>query len=87
MNIDFNNVRRQALAAYGDLVRTLKYHTDVKGRIAVDRCEIRSAVDDLRSAIIAIAASYQAGDPDCRCVLKESEIVPWLYLEDEVEGE
>jgi len=79
MNIDFNNVRRQAIAAYSSLVRTLRAHTK-DSQIVVDVCEIETAMDDLRSALVGIGATYEPGNDDFQCVLLD-ERVPVLEEE------
>ncbi len=86
MQVDFNNVRRQALAAYGGLVRTLKDRTDETGRITVERREIENDMENLRYTLVTIALTYEPDDPEFQDVLGD-EIVPSLCDEDEAEAE
>lgn len=63
MKIDFNNVRRSAIANYNDAVRSLP-----------DDCSnsFRRAMKDLRMDLVAIAATYVPDEPDFACVLDDN---------------
>lgn len=85
MQVDFNNIRRTALAAYTGLVNTLKDKTDETGRIEVDRRVIEDDMETLRMALVTIALTYEPGDDEFRDVLGY-DIIPSL-LEAEVSHE
>lgn len=40
MNVDFNHIRRVALASYADLVNILRAHMDESGDIRVRRSDV-----------------------------------------------
>ena len=73
MNIDFNNVRRQACFAYDALADKLNSKLDgYKKRTATfDADDIQEEMDELRAYIGAIACSYQPDDPDFKDVFSE----------------
>ena len=89
MKIDFNNVRRMAIQNYSELVKMLNSGIDCgngKGMIVVAVQEIKDIMENLRSDLIAIGATYD--DPpneDFVCVLKEDEIIPVFDPEPEEE--
>lgn len=81
MNIDFNNVRRQAIAAYSGLVQTIKGRMDESHRVELQRFEIEDDMENLRSALVGIALTHVEGNDDFQDVLGDA-IVPSL-CEDE----
>ncbi len=82
MKIDFNNVRRRALASYSGLVRTLKDRTE-DGQVKVSLWEIESDMENLRSALVGIALTHEPGNAEFADVLGDGEIVPSLFDEEE----
>lgn len=83
MNIDFNNVRRQAVAAYSGLVRTIKSRTR-HGTIKIEQREIEDDMENLRQCLVVIALAHVEDDPGFADVLGD-EILPSLC--DDEEGE
>jgi hypothetical protein len=73
MKIDFNNVRRQAIAAYSRVVRKLRAHTE-GGQMSIDVCEIETDMDDLRSALVGIGATFEPGNAEFECVLTDERL-------------
>lgn len=71
MEIDFNNVRRQACIAYDELVNELNAAKEHEGYMLIDPNDIQERLDDLRGTIGAIAMSYEEGDPDVKDVYHE----------------
>lgn len=86
MNIDFNNVRRKAIACYSGLVRTLKAKTDETGRITVERYQIEDDMENLCDALVAIALTHDPGNLEFQDVLGD-ERVPSLCDEEEERGD
>jgi hypothetical protein len=76
MKIDFNNVRKQALVSLEKLIKQHEY--------AVLNCAsnhdkpyilgLGNYINDLRSDLVAIAASYDEGNPDIIDMLGEKEV-------------
>ena len=76
MDIDFNNVRVQAIQAYNRLVITLNKNVEktISGwkKVEVPVDEIQADLDELRSLIGAIACTFRKDDPDCKCVFDDN---------------
>jgi hypothetical protein len=77
VNIDFNQVRRQAINAFGRVVNAMNRNLD-GDRIAIDLSAIQNDMDNLRSALVCIACTYEPDDPEFKCVLQDGEILPAL---------
>jgi len=74
MKIDFNNVRRSALAHYKGLIITLQSRCD--GRtITVDVAEIEHNLNNLRDCLVGIACTYQPGDSEFQDVLGDERVL------------
>jgi len=78
MDIDFNNVRRQAVNNYNSLVKKLNVATTSSGGagshwIEMSPMEIKEDLDNLRSTLAGIACTYEEGEPKFKDVLKEGE--------------
>jgi hypothetical protein len=75
MDIDFNNVRVQAIQAYNRLVITLNKNIEstIGGwkKIEVPVDDIQQELDELRSTIGAIACTYKKDDPDFKCIFND----------------
>jgi hypothetical protein len=92
MEINFNNVRKQAIYSYERLVEKLnsslikeqqwakpndvKWEVDITGYVLVDAEDIQECVDDLRRLIGAIAMTYEPDDEKFKDVY--SEVYPKL---------
>ena len=64
MEVNFNNLRRQACIAYDKLTSKLNSKTDYKGEIILNTEYIQKEMDELRMMIGTIAMCYEEGDPD-----------------------
>jgi len=82
MNIDFNHVRRQAVDAYGEVVKALKQGKDGH-KITVELCWIERCLEDLRSALVGIACTYEEDNPDFAAILGGEEVLPVLCDDEE----
>jgi len=72
MNINFNNVRRQACIAYDKLVDKLNTNeTNDNGTVIVDLKDIYEEMNDLRMMIGSIAMTYEEGDDKFKDVYEE----------------
>ena len=86
MNIDFNNVRKCAIANYSALVKELNAglnSSNGEGMVVVSADDIQEIMDNLRSDLVAIGATYQADDPEFICVLDDNEIIPCFNTDPE----
>ncbi|MGO9414637.1 MAG: hypothetical protein ACLP51_05785 [Syntrophobacteraceae bacterium] len=83
MNINLNNVRKQAVFAYGRLVKTLNDKMDSQGDIAVAAEDIQEDMQTLRQLIGAMAFSYMPGDNDFKDLSDEIGDIPVFNPEDE----
>lgn len=71
MKVDFNNLRRCAVAEYNELVRRLNDHI-VNGRyVNVLIEDIEELLDDLRMSIATIALTHDEGNDEFMDVLKD----------------
>lgn len=71
MQIDFNNVRRQACIAYDKLCKKLNSNTDKDGILELDVSDIQESMDELRYALVCVASSFLPGDEDIKNVYAE----------------
>jgi len=74
MQVDMNNLRKQAIYAYNRLCNTMKenLHSDVFGDIVnIDIHEISQDMDDLRMCLVTLACCYNEGDEDFKEVIDE----------------
>lgn len=86
MEVDFNHVRRIAIDSFSDLVKTLRKRRD-GDTISVRVWEIETCIDDLRSAITTIGASYLPDDKRVAVVLKKGEVLPALNYEESADSQ
>ena len=85
MNVDMNNLRKQAIYSYARLCKTLNAH---KGKmlnvsIIVDIDDIQADMDDLRQCLVALACCYNEGDDDFREVIDEVGEIAFLENEED----
>jgi len=81
MNVNFNNLRKQALNSYDSLAKKLnesklKQRTfvpdeDKSGNILLDANDIQKDMDNLRMLIGSIAMVYEPGDENFKDVFEE----------------
>ena len=64
MDINFNNLRKQALYKYDSLTTTLNKNIYDGGQITLNVDEIQQAMDDLRQYLMAIGATFDADNPE-----------------------
>jgi hypothetical protein len=64
MEVNFNNLRKQACIAYDGLCQQLNSAIDEDGDIQISASEIQGCMDDLRMTIGSIAFCYEEGNPD-----------------------
>ena len=86
MNVNFNNVRKNALDAYKGLIETLNLSlcTDVDyTRVIVPVQDIQRNLDKLRDALVTIGCTYEKDDPDFKCIIGDDEEIPSFNPEDE----
>jgi predicted MPP superfamily phosphohydrolase len=89
MKIDFNNVRRGAIANYSALVKQLNAglnSSNGEGMVVVSADDIQEIMDDLRSDLVGIGATHQPDDPDFICVLEEGKTIPCFNPSEEEES-
>jgi hypothetical protein len=88
MNIDFNNLRKQACYAYDRLARTLNSKItkddlgdtkdDLGDFITVETDDIQKDMDELRQLIMFIACVYKDGDDEIKSVDEEVQPIAWF---------
>ena len=77
MKIDFNNVRKMAISNYSALVEKLNNALNSgngKGMVVISAEEIKRNLDDLRSDLVAIGATYQPNDDDFKCIIGDEPL-------------
>jgi len=72
MNIDFNNVRVSAINNFNSLVRNLNTSIGCNGEIRIFKTTIERNIDNLRSALVGIGATYEKDNEDFKCVLDDN---------------
>ena len=70
MNVNFNNLRKQAAYSYDRLCKTLNSNFQ-DGEIILTPEEIQDDMDNLRSQIMSICGCYLEGDEDIRDISGE----------------
>lgn len=70
MNVNFNNLRKQALYSYDALTKVLNENIE-DGSIRIDVEDIRKEMDDLRMQLFGIACTYIDGDDDFKDISEE----------------
>ena len=78
MEVNFNNLRKQAIYSYEKLAEKLNYsieewnkETNEKGIVHINANEIQEDMDDLRGMICAIASVYEPEDDNFKDVYSE----------------
>jgi len=71
MQVDFNNVRKQAIHAYECLVQKLNATIDEDGGISIDASRIQRDMDDLRGYVGLIAMIHEESNPEFKDVFSE----------------
>lgn len=64
MEVNFNNLRKQACIAYDKLCSRLNSEIDEDGYIEIYASYIQGEMDTLRNMLVLIAMSYEENDPD-----------------------
>lgn len=64
MNVDFNNLRRQACIAYDKLCEKLNQSIDDDGMVSIGTNGIQDEMDELRQFIGIIAMVYEENDDE-----------------------
>ena len=76
MQVNFNNVRKQAVSEYNTLVNKLNSalceDTDMT-RVVIPVDDLERVLSHLRSSIATIAMTVNPNDPEMQCVLEEGE--------------
>lgn len=88
MNVDFNNLRKQACYAYDKLARKLNNkitRDDLGDFITVETDDIQKDMDDLRQLIMVMACVYKEGDDEIRAVDDEVQPIAWFNNENDEE--
>lgn len=83
VKINFNNVRKQAVFAYGRLVKELNFATNERGEIELHADQIREHLSDLRGMLGAIAYTYIPDDPEFKDLADEIGEMPIFNPEPE----
>ena len=82
MEVDFNNLRKQAAFAYDRLAKTLNNNIKVgcygQKIINVDAEEIETSMEDLRRNIIFICGTHEPGDEKFADVLSDMKDIEWF---------
>lgn len=90
MEVNFNNLRKQALYSYHRITEHLNEakkerekegHED--GRILIDPEDIQRDMDDLRMQLFTIACTYMPDDEKFKDVSEEAGEIAWFNNEDE----
>ena len=76
MEVNFNNIRKQACIAYDKLTAKLNANLNDENNIIIDARDIQENMDDLRMMICLIALCYEEGDPD------KVDVYTQLYWDD-----
>ncbi len=85
MEVNFNNMRKQAVYAMDDLIKRLNEsinrddeyatvngrHQTVKDHVVVDVEDIQKSVDELRSLIMTMTCIYEPGDDNFKNLYDE----------------
>lgn len=71
MNVNFNNLRKQAIYSYHRLCTTLNENTDKNGFISLDATDIQRDMDNLRSQLWGICCTYREGDDSFKELTEE----------------
>jgi len=64
MEVNFNNLRKQACLSLDRLTRKLNSNIDSDGEINIEAVSIQKQMDDLRMMIVSIACVFQPNDPE-----------------------
>lgn len=83
MKINFNNVRKQAVFAYGRLVKELNHCTNERGEIELHADQIQEHMEDLRQTLGSIAFTYIPNDDDFKDLADEVGDIPIFHPEPE----
>jgi len=71
MNINFNNVRKQACIAYDKLVSDLTYSKSYEGYMLVDPDRLEKNLNDLRMMLCSIAMTFEENNDEFKDVYEE----------------
>lgn len=71
MDVDFNNLRVQAMISYDKLCRRLNLATDKDGYINIPADEIQDCMDELRQYVGIISCVFEKGNDDFKMVRDE----------------
>lgn len=84
MQVNFNNLRVQAVQAYNRLTSTLNnYVNKEEGTIAsIDTEAIQKDLDDLRQMLVTLACCYLEDDPNVKSVIDECGKIEVFNKED-----
>lgn len=86
MNVDFNNLRKQALYSYHRLTERLNENIKedtLDGRLNIDPDEIQEEMDNLRMLLLSIALVYEEGDEAFKDVSEEARPIAWFNEQEE----
>lgn len=84
MKVDFNNLRRCAVAEYNELVRRLNNHIVNGNYVNVPIEDIEEILDDLRMSIATIALTHDDGNDEFVDVLGNGVLI--LFNKEDEEG-
>jgi len=73
VKVDFNNVRRKALAAYKDICGKLNDH-NFNDTVEIPTDDLRRPMDNLRDCLVTICLTYDEGNADFLDVLGDEEV-------------
>lgn len=82
MDVDFNNLRKQACFVYDRLARKLNNSIE-DGEIRVDADYIQREMDDLRQLVMAATCVYRKDDPDFKEVWEEVQPIAFFNQEED----
>jgi hypothetical protein len=85
MNVNFNNLRVQAMISYDNVCRKLNETIDNEGYITIQASKIQKDMDELRQHVGVIACVFDKNDENFRMVRDEvvmAEFNPDADIED-----
>jgi len=85
LNIDFNNVRKQAMHRHNELIKFLAINTSkYDGLITISSDSVRDIIGSLGDNLVGICATYEDGNDDFKCVLDDN--LERLHFDEELEN-
>jgi len=71
VDVNINNLRKQAIYTYNRLCKTLNDNRDSDDSIRIDCEDISQDMNDLRMCLVTLACTYNEGDENFKEVIDE----------------